>query len=309
MDSLQTIDIQRILALSPLVDEYSLGKDFILGELCGPRVQQNRAVLDLLHYPIRFDGYIILFLRKGQCRLDLNLHPYELREGTLLVNVPGSIIRLSALNDGRLVDVDLVFMLISRDFMGSIPVDFHQVFQDSVRLWNTPCVELDAEDRQLLERYFALIRDVLSSDRLPGKREILEPLITSLTAVCQDVWKRQLTAPGRAPAPSCLRRNQLFERFMALVTEYHVTERRVAFYAEQMSLTPKYLSKIIKQTTGRSAPEWIDAFVILEAKHMLKYSDKSIKEIVYALHFPNQSVFYKYFKVHTGLTPTEYRKG
>ena len=73
-------------------------------------------------------------------------------------------------------------------------------------------------------------------------------------------------------------------------------------------MTPKYLSKLIKQTSGRSAPQWIDGFVILEAKNMLRYSEIPIKEIVYRLNFPNQSVFYKYFKMHTGMTPSAYRK-
>ena len=57
----------------------------------------------------------------------------------------------------------------------------------------------------------------------------------------------------------------------------------------------KYLSKLIKQASGRSAPDWIDDFVILEAKNLLKYTDLAIKEIVYKLHFPNQSVFFKFF--------------
>ena len=81
----------------------------------------------------------------------------------------------------------------------------------------------------------------------------------------------------------------------------------MAFYADKLCLTPKYLSKLIKQASGRSAPDWIDEFVILEAKNLLKYTDLAIKEIVYKLHFPNQSVFFKFFKAHTGLTPSDYR--
>ena len=104
-----------------------------------------------------------------------------------------------------------------------------------------------------------------------------------------------------------VRVTQLLERFIKLVTEYHNSERNMAFYATNLGLTPKYLSKLIKQASGRSAPEWIDSFVILEAKNMLKYTDNSIKEIVYKLHFPNPSVFYKFFKAHTGMTPSQYR--
>ena len=72
-------------------------------------------------------------------------------------------------------------------------------------------------------------------------------------------------------------------------------------------MTPKYLSRVVREVTGRSAPEWIDAYVILEAKNQLKHSNISIKEIVSNLNFPNQSVFYKFFKMRTDMTPSEYR--
>ncbi len=142
-----------------------------------------------------------------------------------------------------------------------------------------------------------------------NKREILGSLITSFTYVTMDVWTRELNEARKAQTPSSARMNLLFERFLALVTEHHNTERGMAFYADKLCLTPKYLSKLVKEASGRSGPAWIDSFVILEAKNLLKYSDKTIKEIVYTLHFPNQSVFYKFFKAHTGMTPSEYRKG
>ena len=75
----------------------------------------------------------------------------------------------------------------------------------------------------------------------------------------------------------------------------------------KLYLTPKYLSKLIKNVSGRSAHEWIDSFVILEAKNLLKYSDLPIKQIVDELHF-NQTTFYRFFKAKTGLTPSEYRR-
>ena len=81
------------------------------------------------------------------------------------------------------------------------------------------------------------------------------------------------------------------------------------FYADKLYLSPKYLSKIIKQASGRSGPEWIDAFVILEAKNMLRHSDISIKDIVYRLNFSSSSVFNKFFRLHTGMSPSDYRKG
>ena len=93
------------------------------------------------------------------------------------------------------------------------------------------------------------------------------------------------------------------------ITQYHSEQRNMAFYADKLFLTPKYLSKLVKEASGRSGPQWIDAYVILEAKNLLRYSDDSIKEIVYKLNFQSASVFNKFFKLHTGMSPSEYRKG
>lgn len=307
-EALQTIDIRRILALAPVIDEYSLGTDFILGEVSGKRVEKSQAVLSMLKYPVRFDGYIIFFLRSGHFTIDLNLNSYEVKPQSLLVNVPGNIIKLTSYEEDHIGDAQLYFVLASREFMSGIRFDFNKVFQESLSLLKNPCITLSEADVALAEGYFTLAREVVLSDK-ENKKEMLGSLVTSFTYMAMDVCTRALNEARKAQTPSSARVNQLFERFIALVTEYHNTERGMAFYADKLCLTPKYLSKLVKQASGRSAPAWIDSFVILEAKNMLKYSDKTIKEIVYALHFPNQSVFYKFFKAHTGMTPSEYRKG
>ena len=307
-EALQTIDIRRILSLAPVIDEYSLGTDFILGEVSGKRVEKSQAVLSMLKYPVRFDGYIIFFLRSGHFTIDLNLNSYEVKPQSLLVNVPGNIIKLTSYEEDHIGDAQLYFVLASREFMSGIRFDFNKVFQESLSLLKNPCITLNEADVALAEGYFTLAREVVLSDK-ENKKEMLGSLVTSFTYLAMDVCTRALNEARKAQTPSSARVNQLFERFIALVTEYHNTERGMAFYADKLCLTPKYLSKLVKQASGRSAPAWIDSFVILEAKNMLKYSDKTIKEIVYALHFPNQSVFYKFFKAHTGMTPSEYRKG
>lgn len=82
---------------------------------------------------------------------------------------------------------------------------------------------------------------------------------------------------------------------MKLLTKYHKRERSMGFYAEQLHITPKYLSSIIKEVSGRSAAEWIDRYVILEAKALLRYSGLSIQEIAYELNFqPN--LFWQIFQ-------------
>lgn len=307
-NALQTIDIRRILSLAPIVDEYALGTEFILGAVSGKRVEKSEAILHMLKYPLRFDGYILFFLKKGHFFLDINLSTFDIHPNSLLMVTPGNIVKLSAYDEDHIGDAEMLFALVSREFLTGIRFDFNKVFQDTLRVWKNPCITLEGDDLDLAEDYFRLTQKLLSS-RQANKREILGSLLTSFTYVTLDVWTRQLAATRSEDNSSSARITQLFERFLALVTEHHNEQRGMAFYADKLCLTPKYLSKLVKQASGRSGPDWIDSFVILEAKNMLKYSDMPIKEIVYLLHFPNQGVFYKFFKSHTGMTPSEYRKG
>ena len=95
---------------------------------------------------------------------------------------------------------------------------------------------------------------------------------------------------------------------MKLVHLHYTKERSVSFYASRLFISPKYLSLLVKEATGRSAARWIDYFVINEAKNLLRFSGKNIQQVAYALNFSNQSSFGKYFKHLTGMSPTEFQK-
>ena len=94
---------------------------------------------------------------------------------------------------------------------------------------------------------------------------------------------------------------------MELVKQYHTRYRGVKFYADKLCLTPNYLSGVVKDYTGKTATEWVNEFVILEAKILLTDSELSIQEIAYQLHFTDQSAFGKYFKQLVGISPKLYR--
>ena len=103
------------------------------------------------------------------------------------------------------------------------------------------------------------------------------------------------------------KKRKLFDDFYSHLIANHKESREVGFYAKKLCITPKYLSSSVKETTGKSAFEWINNYVILEAKSMLKVSEKTIQEISVDLNFPNQSFLGKYFKQQVGMTPGKYR--
>ena len=103
------------------------------------------------------------------------------------------------------------------------------------------------------------------------------------------------------------RREELFKKFINLVHTYCVTQRDVAFYAQQLCISTRYLSSITQQIAKISAKELIDDFLMLELKVALQSTDLSLKEIAEKYRFPDQSFFGRYFKKHTGMSPKEYR--
>jgi len=92
-----------------------------------------------------------------------------------------------------------------------------------------------------------------------------------------------------------------------LVENHYKEHRGLEFYADKLFITPKHLSKVVKTTSGKPANEWIDEYVVLEAKALLKSTNMTVEQISNELNFPSQSFFGKYFKRVTGMSPREYK--
>ncbi len=298
--TLQNIDIKRLKTLFPDDFKAAVGDDFAITEV----TYEN--VMVLRDQPCRFDGYLAIFCFRGELTMDINLNTYNVKENSLLITVPGYIVRLSGIDPQKNKDLHFVLVAMSKEYMENVHMDFNRMFSESVALLDNPSIVLTENELEVCRKYMALATDLAKAD-VPNKRTALGALVASVLFILGSVWSERISkAKSTAQAPST-RAKSVFDQFLRLVTDYHTSERNMAFYADRLFLTPKYLSKLIKNVSGRSAPEWIDSFVVLEAKNMLKYSDMTIKQIVYKLNFPNQSVFYKFFKAHTGMTPSEYR--
>ncbi|NLU92000.1 helix-turn-helix domain-containing protein [Chitinophaga sp. Ak27] len=99
----------------------------------------------------------------------------------------------------------------------------------------------------------------------------------------------------------------LLKQFLQLVSDNYIEKRTVNEYAEMLSITPKYLSEYIKNTTGNNALLLIHQRIIAEAKSLVLYTNLDISEICYQLNFSDPANFNKFFKKHVGATPLEFR--
>lgn len=301
-NTLHEISIRELRKYFPVTISDDLSDDFFISEV------KYHEGLDILREPCRFNGYMAIFCLEGELTAEINLSRYEITANTVAINVPGNIVRIHELGP-QVNNLHFVVIAASGDFLSGSRVDFAHLFEESIAILSNPCFRITEGQRSIFRHYFELVGALIAND-LPDMKQVLRNLVSSALYFAGAIWKAQIESAPRLDGSSTVstRAKLVFESFLQLVAQYHSRERGMSFYADKLCLTPKYLSKLVKNVSGQSGPEWIDSFVIVEAKNMLKYSEMPVKEIVYRLNFPNSSVFYKFFKSHTGQTPSEYRK-
>lgn len=260
----------------------------------------------MLTYPFRLDCFMVIYCLSGHLKLNVNLASHELKSGMIFLHYPGNILRINELVGAENEEPKYVCVMMSRSFVGNLMLDVNRIFARNPSFIEQPSLELEEEHRLLLRDHVRLMVKIIQQETR-FRMECIRSVLSSIFYFLAGVWGEKLADRNGAAEASSGRSRTLVDQFIKLVSEYHTSQRNVGFYAEKLCLTPKYLSRVIRDATGKSAPEWIDTYVILEAKNLLKYSGLAIKEIVYKLNFPNQSVFYKFFKARTGMTPSEYR--
>ena len=257
-------------------------------------------------FPCRVDGFVAIFCISGEFTITINMDEYTVRKDTLLLNVPSNIINSASCSQENLKDLHFILMAISTDYLTGLNIDGSKVLSEGMQIMQAPSIVMNHQEKALGESYL-MLADKIMKYPFEYRRQSLRGVVSSLAYFIVDMCvKRQEVSLSQPWKPGARNRTATMQ-FLKLVAEHHHTERTVLFYADKMCLTPKYLSKLVKSATGRSAPEWIDSYVILEIKNMLKYSNMPIKEIAARLNFSNQSVFHKYFRAHTGQTPVQYR--
>ncbi len=293
-----SISIAKIKELLTTDSTINIGEDLIMAQ------RTKEANYNLLRYPCRIDGYVVAFCKKGSFKGCVNLKEYEIREGMMVLNLPQNIIQME-INEAEETP-ELTIIAVTSQFLSHFRSDITKMLNEAMQILDNPCITLQPEELVIVQQYIQLVNMAIHSN-FTYASESISHLISSLFYVFGSFINKRMSERNEAEQPVSTRHKIVFERFLELVNKFHNTERSVGFYADKLCITPKYLSKIVKDISGQSAPQWIDQYVILEAKQLLKYSDRCIKDISEELNFPNTPFFFKYFKKHTGMTPNQYR--
>ena len=295
---IKDISIERIQQLHP--DAKGIANDLLV-DYTEHYIEEGRS--PIYKYPLRMDGLFIGLREKGESDFSINLKHFKVRPNDLVIGSPGDLMQ-STVNEGTYLSQTL---MVSSNFLKEMYISLNSFMPFFASRKEHPVFHLTDDEVQELKEYFLLILDAVKRKDDYFCIDITKRLIAAYMYKLGSIIYRhrpELQAEANKPIK---REETLFKQFINLVSEYHRKERRVDFYAEQLFLSPKHFSTVIKKVSGKTAGQWIDEYVILEAKTLLKYSAMSIQEVAYYMNFPNPSFFGKYFKHHTGMSPSEYK--
>ncbi len=261
---------------------------------------QLTKFIDILNFPLRINAFVFFVCTKGSINVTINLKEWNVVQNTYVASLPENVIGLNCLSD----DFEGVVILFSLEYLRKISVDLKNVLPYYTYVRNNPCFTVSDEKVSTITRFYDLLYDSLIDEKSKRRDDIIKGLVISIISkIADDVDGISSTGTSF----QIKSKEYYFLCFIDLLLKHFRKEHHVGFYADKLALSPKYLSSIIRKTSGSSAPQWINDYIVVEAKTLLKSSDMNINQIADYLYFPNPSFFSKYFKQHTGLTPKEYR--
>ena len=257
----------------------------------------NACVLEDAH---RTSAYAICLLGEGSLQLESDLFVHRTQAPAIFTIPPSSIRNFTDL--GVPYDAKILFFR-KEDFLeGQSDINYLERFEFFENK-GQQVIPLDAAQHDKFKTYFDLIYGSFLEDT-PYTPATVRSLIYIVLNEIDSAKQGQLPAQS----PPMDKGTHTLAHFKKLLAEHFIEERRVSFYAQKMHLTTKYFSTVIKEISGKTAGQWINEMLLLEAKVRLRNKEQSIAQIAYDLNFSDPSHFGKFFKKNTGLSPLDYRR-
>lgn len=291
MKTINIKDIKNHVHATDYIDN-----DILVGSNLGDIIVDNESV--------RVNFCLIVFCTEGGLQATVNNETYTLGKDDMLTCVPSTIIGEVLLYNAKVKIFGLSVNLL--EFLSAGEPEIVNIIQ-YVRanpLWHLHSTSLDAS---MLSTYEKIIMMNAASTTKWFRTRIMKSIFV---AFFSELMAEAMLHIGNQheECDEAKGMHIVFKNFMKLLANDDGTHRMVNYYADKMCYSAKYLSYVVKATSGRTPLSWINDHAIEIIKHHLRYSDKSVKEIADMLEFPNSSFFGKYVKHHLGMTPVEYRK-
>ncbi len=249
-------------------------------------------------FQVNFIAYLMVL--DGTMSLELNTVPYTLeKNNSLFIDRKMVIDNVRHSNDFRCLicamSADVGFGFFNKSLMHSV-----------MHIMTNPVIKLDQNEVDLMIRYYELLTFKMEHPEMNFGRETMRDIIRCFAYDLLSNINRRLI---QGSEDDMLRQSdRIFRRFMLMLAANKSANRSVQSYAQELCISPKYLTSVCRRHSEYTPSELIATSVISRIKQLLLYSDLSIKEVAGEMGFDNLSFFGKYVKKHLGLSPNHYRK-
>ena len=249
--------------------------------------------------PRRMNFILIGLCTKGEVMYQLDTQKQVIKPGDILIVSDRHVVDSYRHSD----DMEGLCIMMSVHFFREIIQNVSDVSSLFLFSRQNPVMSLEQKEIETFKEYFQVIKQKICDQRNHFRKDLIKTLLLAMFYDLSNIiYRVQYNDKPQTRADA------IFTHFIKLVEKNYRQERRVGWYAAQLNITPKHLSETVKNASRRTPNEWIDDYVTLELRVLLKNSTKTIKEIAQELNFPNQSFLGKFFKEHVGVSPSKYRK-
>ena len=226
-----TLSLPQFRSLFPVTSCLSMGDD-----ACLIAVRYDET-LSVLAHPCRFDGFLAFYCISGHIKVMINLSEFDVEENSLFVYMPGNIICVTDVDKNTADSLSFRVIAMTREYMESLDVDMPGLMEKRMILQRKPYFFIRGVAQSIARSYVALAGEVLSSN-LSYKRRSVSLLLSSFFSIAEGILEDEMYAGGQLPAVQG-RGRIVADRFLDMLAEFHMTERKVSFYAGKLGLTPK----------------------------------------------------------------------
>lgn len=249
------------------------------------------------------DGYMILACDNGRLDVDVNGTRRHLETFEALIVPPRTRLSNHMGSPGVRCDLAIIATSVVKRLLGQHVDEWDRC----IYAYKTNHIVTDDDERKQFAGYVDTLSFKLSQQQRRYHKEVIESLLRSILFDYLEIMMRAVPQDEAGVSPEG-QHKVLFGRFLELLTTRHVKHQLVDTYAQELCVSPNYISRVCREVTGKTAPQWVREYTEADIRHYLLNTDLSVKEICDELGFPNLSFFGKYCRRAFGVSPTEFRR-
>ncbi len=251
-------------------------------------------VPDAMTVPRKEDLTTFIITDNGNAKAIIDSKCYTLLSPCLAVVLPGQTYHMSEVSE----DIRFRAVIMSKRFTDGLLGQYYGSSKLQSMIQECPVMDLSL-DKSSFDTYYKMLLNAVNSPVRQFRIQSAQHLTLSMLYY----YAQRLETASRQKD----KRQLLFEKFLEDVKSYYRINRTLPFYAGKLGVSVTYLTELVKEKHGMTAADYIDKHTVTECMALLNSTQLSINQISRSMNFPSPSVFGKFFKRMTGISPTEYR--